>query len=63
MANRGARLPPRWFFAILAAGGFLASGIYLGMIRAEDATTGNMVRATLYGLLGILMMWAVLGKR
>ncbi len=63
MANRIARIPPRWFFAILAAGGFLASGIYLGMIRAEDATTGHIVRGTAYGLLGLLMMWGVLGKR
>jgi hypothetical protein len=63
MGNRRTRFPPRWFFAILSAGGFLASGIYLGMIRAEDASTGNVVRATVYGLLGILMMWGVLGKR
>ncbi len=60
MANR---LPPRWLFAILAAGGFLASGIYLGMIRAGDATTGHMVRAAAYGVMGLLMMWGVLGKR
>jgi hypothetical protein len=63
MGNPGTRLPPRWFFAILSAGGFLASGIYLGLIRAEDVTTGYMVRAIVYGLLGIIMMWGVLGKR
>ncbi len=60
MANR---LPPRWLFAILAAGGFLASGIYLGMTRAGDATTGHMIRAGAYGLLGLIMVWGVLGKR
>jgi hypothetical protein len=50
-------------FAILTVGAFLASGIYLGLIRAEGSSTGYVVRAILYGVLGLLMLWGVLGKR
>lgn len=57
------RPPPRWLFAILTVGAFLASGIYLGMIRAEGSSTGYVVRAVIYGVLGLLMLWGVLGRR
>ncbi len=57
------RPPPRWLFAILTVGAFLASGIYLGMIRAEGSSTGHVVRAVIYGVLGLLMLWGVLGRR
>jgi hypothetical protein len=63
MAESGARRPPRWFFAILTVGALLASGIYLGMMRLEGATTGHIVRATVYGVFGLLMLWGALGKR
>lgn len=62
-AKNGARRPPRWLFALLTAGAFLACGIYLGMIRIEGATTGHILRAAVFGAFGLLMLWGVLGKR
>lgn len=57
------KLPPRWFFSILVVGTFVACGIYLGMIRVEGVSTGHVVRAVGFGVLGLLMLWGVLGKR
>jgi hypothetical protein len=44
-------------------GALLACGIYLGMMRIEGATTGNVIRATGFALLGSLMLWRVLSRR
>jgi hypothetical protein len=63
MTERKMKTPPRWFFSILVVGAFLACGIYLGMIRLEGVSTGLVMRAVGFGLLGILMLWGVLGKR
>jgi hypothetical protein len=61
-ANRS-KIPPRWLFTILAVGGFWASGIYLGMIRAGGSSTGDVVRVIAFGIFGVLMLWGALGKR
>ena len=63
MAGCRTKLPPRWFFSILAVGTFIACGIYLGMIRVKGVSTGHVVRAGAFGVLGLLMLWGVLGKR
>ncbi len=63
MTERRTKLPPRWCFSILVVGAFVACGIYLGMIRIEGASTGDVIRAVGYGVLGLLMLWGVLGKR
>ena len=63
MAERRVNLPPRWLFAIVAAGAFVACGIYLGMMRVEGLSTGDTIRAGAFGVLGLLMLWGVLGKR
>ena len=63
VSERRIKLPPRWFFSILAAGTFVACGIYLGMIRAEGVSTGHVARAGGFGVVGLLMLWGVLGKR
>ena len=63
MAKRKIKPPPRWFFSILAVGAFVACGIYLGMIRAEGVLTAHVIRAVGFGVLGLLMLWGVLGKR
>lgn len=54
---------PRWLFSVLTVGGFIACGIYLGMIRAEGVSTGYVIRVIGFGLFGLLMLWGVLGKR
>ena len=63
VATRRTKLPPRWFFSILVVGTFVACGIYLGMIRAEGVSTGHVVPAAGFGVLGLLMLWGVLGKQ
>jgi len=63
METNKSRIPPRWLFTILAVGGFWASGIYLGMIRAGGSSTGDVVRVIAFGILGIFMLWGALGKR
>ena len=60
--STGRGLPP-WIFTVLMVGGFLACGIYLGMMRAEGATAGHVLRAVGFGALGFLMLWGVLAKR
>jgi len=62
IANRSL-LPPRWLFAVLEVGAIAACGIYLGVMRAEGVTTAAAVRAGVFGVLGLLMLWGVLGKR
>jgi hypothetical protein len=62
MTERRLPPPPRWLFAIVMAGAFLACGIYLGRIRAEGAATGHVVRVVLYGVIGLAMLWGVLGR-
>jgi hypothetical protein len=54
--------PPRWVFSIITVGAFLACGIYLGMMRIEGTTTGNVIRAAGFALLGSLMLWGVLSR-
>ena len=63
MAERRLAPPPRWLFAIIMVGSFLACGIYLGLIRAEGAATEHVVRVAVYGVVGLLMLRGVLGKR
>ncbi|HSM16006.1 MAG TPA: hypothetical protein VK845_03275 [Gemmatimonadales bacterium] len=63
MTRGSIRRPPRWTFVILAVGGLIASGIYGGMMRLEGVTTGHVVRATVYGVFGLLMLWGALGSR
>jgi len=50
-------------FAILVVGGFIACGIYIGMIRIDGASTGHVVRAIGFGIMGLLMLWGVIGKQ
>jgi len=51
------RQVPWWVFAVIAVGALLASGIYLGIISAEGSTTGRIVQAVAFGLLGLVMLW------
>jgi hypothetical protein len=43
---------PRWLFAIIAIGGLLASGIYLGVMSVEGFTSLRMLQALGFGVLG-----------
>lgn len=55
--------PPRWLFTILMVGGFVACGVYLGMMRVEGVSAGSLVRMAGFGVLGFLMLWGVLARR
>lgn len=54
--------PPRWVFTVIMAGALIACGVYLGMMRIEGASTGNVVRAAGFALLGALMLLRVLAR-
>jgi hypothetical protein len=60
--NEMARRAPRWLFAAVMVGGFVACGVYLGMMRAMGPSAGSVVRAAGFGMLGLLMLWGVLGR-
>ena len=53
---------PRWVFAIIMVGALLSCGIYLGMMRIEGTSTGNIVRSGGFALLGALMLWGTLAR-
>jgi hypothetical protein len=54
--------PPRWVFAIIMVGALVSCGVYLGMMRVEGASTGNIVRTAGFALVGALTLWAVLAR-
>ncbi|MFC1800147.1 hypothetical protein ACFL2Z_04465 [Candidatus Eisenbacteria bacterium] len=62
MDSRRAGGPPRWVFTVIMAGALIACGVYLGMMRTEGASTGNVVRVAGFALLGALMLWGVLAR-
>ena len=51
------RRVPWWLFAVIAVGALLASGIYLGIASVEGPATGHLVRAVVFGVLGLVMLW------
>jgi hypothetical protein len=63
MTDKAGGRPPREVFTILMVGGFVACGIYLGIMRVEGTTTANVLRAVGFGVLGLVTLWAVLAKR
>lgn len=50
------KMPPSWLLGIIAVGMLLASGIYIGAIRAWGATSGRIVTAVLFGTAGALLV-------
>jgi hypothetical protein len=48
---------PRWIFAVIAIGGLVASGIFLGVLSVEGITTVRILQAGGFGLVGLLMFW------
>ena len=54
---------PRWLFAIIAIGGLLASGIYLGIMSVEGFAGMRIAQAAGFGIMGLLMSWGALSNR
>ena len=51
---------PRWLFAILAIGGLMASGIYLGIMSIEGFTNVRLAQTACFGIMGLIMFWGAL---
>ena len=48
---------------IIAVGGLLASGIYIGIISVEGFTSLRFAQAAGFGLMGLVMFWGALQGR
>jgi hypothetical protein len=54
---------PKWIFALIAIGGLVASGIYLGIMSVEGFTGLRFAQSASFGVLGLVMFWgAIQGK-
>ena len=54
---------PRWLFAIIAIGGLLASGIFLGIMSVEGFTGIRLAQAAGFGILVLVMFWGSIQRR
>ena len=63
MEKKQAKALPRWIFTLLAIGGALASGIYLGKITIEGVSTGLLIPVVGFGIMVFLMAWGALAER
>ena len=63
MKNTEKHTFPRWIFTVIAIGGLMASGIYLGIISVEGVTSIRLVEAIGFGLLGLIMFWGAIQRR
>jgi hypothetical protein len=50
-------------FIVLTVGGLVASGIFVGIMRVEGATTGNVIRVIGYGVFGLVMLWRAVKRK
>jgi hypothetical protein len=53
---------PGWLFALLAIGGLLAAGIFIGIISIEGVTGLRLTQALGFGIFGLLMLWGALSS-
>lgn len=63
MADERTGGPPQWLLTIVMACGFVACGLYLGMMRVQGASTGDLIRSVGYGMLALVMLWALMARR
>jgi len=57
------RIPPRWMFLLLTIGGAWASGVYLGKITIEGASTGLLIPMISFGVMSLIMAWGAISER
>lgn len=60
MEETGKRAFPRWIFAIIAAGGLLAAGIFIGIMSVEGVSGLRLAQAAGFGLMGLVTFWGAL---
>lgn len=63
METSNTRTFPRWAFLILSIGGAWASGIYLGKMTIEGASSGLLIPMISFGVMGLIMAWGALSGR
>lgn len=63
MENDGSRTLPRWMFLLIAIGGAWASGIYLGKMTVEGASTAFLIPALAFGAMALIMAWGAYTAR
>ena len=51
---------PHWIFVILAIGGLLASGIFIGVLSVEGFTVARFAQSVAFGALGLVMFWGAI---
>jgi hypothetical protein len=62
MVKTEKRIFPRWVFAILAVGGLLAAGIFMGIMSVEGFSGLRFAQATGFSIFGLLMFWGALSR-
>jgi hypothetical protein len=62
MGKKGKQSFPRWLFTILAIGGLLASGIYIGIMSVQGFSGMRLAQAVGFSILGLLMFWGALSR-
>jgi hypothetical protein len=53
---------PRWLFAVLAIGGLLAAGIFIGVMSVAGLTGSRIIQAAGFTIFGLLMFWGALAR-
>jgi hypothetical protein len=56
MGHRARRTPPKWLLGSIAAGTLIASGIYIGAIRAWGASAERIIAAAAFGIVGVVLI-------
>ncbi len=51
---------PRWIFVMIAIGGLVACGIFIGIMSVEGATSLRFIQAIGFGLMGLVTFWGAI---
>ena len=60
MSKTSKRAFPRWLFALLAIGGLVAGGIYLGIMSVDGFSVLRLAQTVGFGMFGLVMLWGAL---
>jgi hypothetical protein len=63
MENEQKKSFPKWLFSVIAIGGLVASGIFIGIVSVEGVSTVRLLQAGGYGLIGLVMFWGAVESR